>query len=261
LLPFATATVIASIYLSITVIVTSLLTTKVQLGYYATSFRVIQVLAGLPALTIGAALPVLSRAARDDHARLDYVLQRLFDTTLIFGAWLALALWLGAGFAMRVLINSSNGPPTAVLQIQGPAIAASFIAAVWLYGLFALHQHRALLITTVCSLALSLALLLVLVPLLGARGAAIAYTSGEVTVSVTALLLLRYHHRSLRLDPRVPLRVVAAAAPAASIALVPGLSSFERAAIASVLYLAVLLVTHAIPDEIMHALRSRARHV
>jgi O-antigen/teichoic acid export membrane protein len=259
LLPFATATVIASVYLQITVILTSLLTTKAQLGYYATSFRVLQVLAALPPLTVGAALPVLARAARDDHARLEYVLQRLFDVTLIFGAWLALVIWLGAGFAMQILTGSSNGPPTAVLQIQGPAIGVSFVGACWVYGLFALHRHRALLTTTLCSLAVNVPLLLVLVPPLGARGAAIAFTAGEVTVSLSALLLLLHHHRSLRLSPRVPLRVLAAVAPGIAIAFVPGVSSFERAAIASVLYLAVLLVTRAIPVELVDAMRRGAR--
>jgi len=55
-------------------------------------------------------------------------------------------------------------------------------------------------------------------------------------------------------------RVLAAVAPGVAISFVPGLSSFERAAIASVLFLVVLLVTRAIPVEIVQALRHRLRH-
>lgn len=258
-LPFATASVIAVVYLKITVIVTSLLTTKVQIGYYATSFRVLEVLVALPALTVGSALPVLARAARDDHERLAYVLQRLFEVTLILGAWMALVVWLGAGFAMEVLAGSKGGPPAAVLAIQGPALAASFVAAGWLYGLFSLHHHRALLQTTVMSLAVSVVLLLVLVPPLKARGAAVAYTGGELSVAIGAFLLLRHKHTGFGVMPRVPVRVAAAVALGAAVVLIPGLTSLERALMASVLYAGVLAATHAIPVEILHALRSRPR--
>jgi O-antigen/teichoic acid export membrane protein len=258
-LPFATASVIASLYLKITVVMTSLLTNRVQNGYYATSFRVLEVLVALPALTVGSALPVLARAARDDHERFAYVLNRLFEVTLILGAWIALVVWLGAGFAMQILTGVNGGPTTAVLEIQGPALAASFVAAGWLYGLFSLHHHRALLQTTIVSLVVSVVLLLVLVPQLQARGAAMAYTGGEVTVAITALLLLRRNHPGFGLPLRVPLRVASAVALGAAIVLIPGLTSLERAVIASVIYVGVLGATHAIPAELMHAVRTTPR--
>ncbi len=257
-LPFATASVIASIYLKITVVMTSLLTTRVQIGYYATSFRVLEVLVALPALTVGSALPVLARAARDDHERLGYALERLFEVTLILGVWIALVVWLGAGFAIEVLAGS-KGPAAGVLEIQGPAIAVSFMGAGWLYALFSLHHHRALLQTTIVSLVVSVVLLLTLVPTLQARGAAIAYTGGEVAVALSAFLLLRHKHPEFTLPRRVPVRVLAAVILGAAVAVVPGLSSFERAMIASAIYLVVIVATRAIPPEILQAIRARPR--
>src|SRR5947209_13108932 len=85
-LPFAAAVAIGAMYLRVTVIVMSLIATKTQTGYYATSYRVLEVLIAVPPMLVGSALPVLARAARDDRERLEYILQRLFQTTLIVGA-------------------------------------------------------------------------------------------------------------------------------------------------------------------------------
>ena len=91
-LPFAAAAAIGSIYLRVTVIAMSLIATELETGYYATSYRVMEVIVAVPTLIVGATLPVLARAARDDEQRLQYVLQRLLDATLIAGVGIALAV-------------------------------------------------------------------------------------------------------------------------------------------------------------------------
>ena len=73
-LPFAAAVAIGALYLRVTVLLLSLMSSKLQTGYYATAFAVISVLIAIPALTVGSTLPVISRAARDDAERLGYVL-------------------------------------------------------------------------------------------------------------------------------------------------------------------------------------------
>jgi O-antigen/teichoic acid export membrane protein len=252
-LPFAAAVAIGTVYLRITVVLVSLLATPIQTGYYATSFRVLEVLVSVPALTVGAVLPVLARAARDDRARLLYVLERLSEVTLIVGVWLGIALVLGARFALQVLAGSKGGPAVPVLQIQGPAIAATFISVGWQYGLLSSHRHRELLWIAVGALVLSMTLTLVLIGPLQARGAAIAFTSGEVAAALGSFFLLR-RAGLLRLPLRVPLRVLLAAALAVSTALVPGLTSLGRALVASVIYFAILWAVGAIPAELFEAL-------
>lgn len=257
ILPFAAAIVIGTIYLRVTVIVMSLLASAVQTGYYATSYTVVSVLIAIPALTVGSTLPVLARAARDDHERLTYGLQRLFEVTAIVGVWLGLALALGAGFVIHVLTNAKSSISVEVLEIQSLALVTQFVASTWQYGLLSLHRHRALLFISIASLAVSVCLTLILVPLLQARGAALAFSGAEIVLAASSFALLKVARRDVRFSLRVPARVVAAAVLAAGVVLVPGLTSLLRALIASVVYFVVLIAMRAIPAELTQALLRR----
>jgi O-antigen/teichoic acid export membrane protein len=254
-LPFAAAVAIGTVYLRITVILMSLLATPVETGYYATSYTVISVLIAIPAITVGATLPVLARAARDDHERLGYVLERLSEVTLIVGVWIGLALVLGAQFVIHVLAGGKSSVPVAVLQIQSVALVTQFVAATWQYGLLSLHRHRALLFITLSSLAVSVCATLILVPLLEARGAAIAFSLAEICLAISSFVLLKRAGRELRFSSRVPVRVLVAAACGATVLLVPDLTSLVRALIASVIYLLVLAALRGVPAELLLALR------
>jgi O-antigen/teichoic acid export membrane protein len=255
-LPFAAAVVIGTLYLRVTVVLMSLLASGLQTGYYATSFTVISVLIAIPALTVGATLPVLARAARDDHERLAYVLQRLVEVTLIVGVALGLVLLLGADFIVHVLAGGKGVEPTiVVLQIQSLAIVTQFVGASWQYGLLAMHRHRALLLISAVGLAVSVCLTLGLVPALEAKGAAIAFTGAELVAAACAFASLRSARPDLRFSLRVPLRVLLAALLACAVALVPGLPSLAATVIGLVIYIGVLLLLRAIPVELMHAMR------
>jgi len=260
-LPFAAAVAIATVYLRVTVVLMSLLTTSLQTGYYATSFVVVSVLIAVPPLAVGSALPILARAARDDHERLNYVLQRLFEVTLIVGVWLALALVAGAGFVIKVLTNGSSDVPVEVLRIQSLAMITQFIGATFTYGLLSLHRHRELLITSVVALVVSVVLTLVLVPPLDAPGAAIAFSAAEAVLALCSYALLRRARPQLRFARRVPVRVLGALALGAAAALIPGLSSLASAVVASAVYFAALLALGAIPQELVDAALHRARPV
>ncbi len=256
-LPFAAAVAIGTLYLRSTLILMPLLTNKYQVSYYAVSYNVLSVLLALPALTVGSALPILARAARDDAERLHYVLGRLFEFMLILGVWLALAMALGAGFAVDVLSASKSEPSVVVMQIQSLALVTQFISSAWQYGLLSLHVYRPMMWINAAVLALNIALTVILVPVLQARGAAIAFTTVELIGAAASLFVLVRTRRSLMPSLRTPAKVLAAAIVAVTAGLVPGFTSLERALIASALYLAVLVALRAIPPELMQALLRR----
>lgn len=257
-LPFAAAVVISTLYLRVTVVLMSLLASPLQTGYYATVFTVISVLIAIPALTVGSALPVLARAARDDHERLGYVVQRLVEVTLIVGVGLGLTIALGAEFVIGVLAKGKGHPAIPVLQIEALALVTQFVGSSWQYGLLALHRHRALLLTSAAGLAVSVCLTLVLVPVLQARGAAVAFAGAEVVVAAGSFACLRSARPDLRFSLRVPVRVLLAALLGGAVSLLPGLTSLAVAAIAGVVYLGALLALRAIPAELRQALPGRA---
>ena len=252
-LPYAGAVAIASVYLRVTVVLVSLLASAAETGYYATAYRVTEVLIAIPALVVGSTLPVLARAARDDPQRLRYVLERLFQATLIFGAWLAVTVAVGAAFAIQVLAGSRSQPSIPVLHIQAVALLFTFVATSFQYGLLSLHRHRDLLAISVLALVVSVALTLGLVPVLDARGAAVAFAAGEGTVCALSLAFLRRASGELSFPARTVGSVALAALAALSTLLVPGLPSVVRAVVGTVLFFAVMLGLRAIPAELTDA--------
>jgi O-antigen/teichoic acid export membrane protein len=248
---------VGSIYLRVTVIAMSLLASEIETGYYATAFRVMEVIVAIPPIVVGATLPVLARAARDDAARLQYVLQRLLDAMLIVGLLLALAVLLGAPFIIHVLAGNASDPSIPVLRIQAIAIVAAFVATSWQHGLISMHRHAAILTYSVVALVTGVTLTVLLVPPLGAQGAAIAFSGGETVVTILAYVLLRRANPELHFSPRIPLRVIAAAAFGTLVLLIPGLPSVADAALGCAVFAAALLAFRAVPAELLEALGRR----
>jgi len=232
-------------------VLVSLLSSEEELGYFSLSFRIIEVLLLIPGLLVGAAFPIFARAARDDPERLGYAISRVFEVSLIAGAWFALTLTVGAPLAVLIMGGDDFAPAADVLAIQALGLGASFVGAVWAYGLLSLHEHRTLLVFNVTALVILAALVTVLAPIDGARGAAIAIAAVEVAVAVIGLLLLvrgRPHLRPpLAVVPKVALAALAGAAPL----LAPGLPDPLQVLISTCIYGVVLLVLRAVPREVL----------
>ena len=114
-------------YFRVAIVALSLLATERETGHFATAFRVIEVLIAVPALIVGAAFPILARAARDDRDRLDYAAGRLVDVSVVIGTWLALGLFLAAEPIIRLLAGDGYEPSVALLRIQSVALVATFL--------------------------------------------------------------------------------------------------------------------------------------
>lgn len=219
----------------------------------------------VPVLLTASAIPILARAGRDDRVRLRLAIGKLFDTTLIAGVWMALMTVIGARIVIDIVGGSKFGPSVGVLQILGPALIGSFMVCVWGYGLVSLHRYREVLIGNALALAVMLVVALLLIPTIGAKGAAIALTTGELTLGVVLGLLLVRVDRQLRISlwvlPRLALATLLAAAPALLLAL-PAIASM---ALATLIFVAVLAALRALPEELIAELvagfRGRRRAV
>jgi O-antigen/teichoic acid export membrane protein len=254
---FSLATAVGTIYVYTAQILTSLVTSRYQSGLFAVSFRVFIVSASVPGLLVGAALPLLSRAARDDADRLAYALGRIFDTTLICGVGAALGVSAGSGFIVSVVAGPHYAGAATVLAIQAWAMVASFVVAGWSFGLLSLHEHRSLLITNLLSLVVSVVLTLVLAAGDGAQGAAIATIGCEATLAVSTLVALTRRRPAYRPQAVVVGKVIVAATLAAVAAFVPDLPSPVAALVAMAVYATAVLVLRALPGELRELLPAR----
>jgi O-antigen/teichoic acid export membrane protein len=251
---YSAASAVASVYTSLTVILTSLLGTASELGFYGASFRVFSVLTALPLLVVGAAFPIVARAAGgNDDERLGYAMQRLFEVAIVFGSWMTLATVLGADFAIRVVAGDKFLPAVAVLQIQGAALIGTFVTVTWGTGLLALHRHRTLLVANLIGLGTSGVLTAALVPSYGAKGAAIATVGGELVLAAIYSLSILGADRRLRVELQVVPKAAVAAGAAVLLWIFSGLGGIALAAAGSVVYFVVLALLRGIPNELHEA--------
>ncbi|MFZ2114241.1 MAG: oligosaccharide flippase family protein [Solirubrobacteraceae bacterium] len=254
--PFAVAIALSSIYFRMTVVVMSLGASELQTGYFSTSFRVVEILIGLPVLVIGAAYPIVTRAERDDPNRFAHATRRMFELSVLAGVWVALAVELGARFATDVLGGPAAAPAAPVLRIQGLAVMATFVAVACSFPLLSMRRYRALLIANGLGLIVTLAISLSLVPTLQARGAAIATVAAELALASVAIVALVRARPELRLPwSIIPLALLAGVAGVGAGHLV-GVNPVLDVALGTCVYAAVLAATGRFPPEIGHALRA-----
>ena len=82
-LPVALAIAMNVVYLRLLVILVSLTQSEEETGLYATSFRIFEILIGIPTLLLAVALPLLAVAGDSDLERLRYGLQRMTEVAVV----------------------------------------------------------------------------------------------------------------------------------------------------------------------------------
>lgn len=254
--PYAAASAIGAVYFRVEIVVLSLIATATQTGLFSAAFRITEVVAGIPPIVISSALPLLSRAAQFDRARLAMVVQRMFEAAIAAAAGIAVAEGLGARLALDVVAGAHFRDSVPVLQIQAATIVFSFPLTIFAFAMLALRQRRIQLVLSAVGLAVALVLSIVLAGPYGARGGAIALVGAEAAMAVgfwVALNRIDGIHISLGVLPRVAL----AATVAVAVPLLASLPSLWAAVVGEVIYIALLAATGALPSEIGHLLPDR----
>jgi O-antigen/teichoic acid export membrane protein len=250
---YAVASTLGVVYFQVALITMSLLDPGSQTGYYAIAFRIVELVNGIPWLLAGAVLPVLAVAAAGDRERLRFVAGRVFEGGVIAGGWFAIVIVLGAGFAIGVIAGAEGQPAIGVLRIMGIGVTATFLVSSWGFVLLSLRMHRALVLANAFALTLAIALSLILIPSLHARGAAITTAALELSLAGSYVAIL------FRRGIRPPPRFLACFVPAVALGLGAGalgllLHPVAAVVVGSAVYFAVLWALRAIPSELIDAI-------
>jgi O-antigen/teichoic acid export membrane protein len=254
-LPYTAAVAVNVVYFRVTILVMSLQASELETGYFATSFRVVEVLLGIPALVIGAAYPILARAERDDDERFTYAMRRILELSLLLGTWMAMCCVVGAQAAMDVLAGDEAEPAVDVLRIQGLTLVATGVAVAAGYGLLTLRRYAALLWMNGAALVGSIVLTLALVPSMGAEGAAVATLGAESVMAIGVLAVLLRLRPALAGGLRAAPLILAVAAAAVAVGLLAGLPALVALVAANVVFVAGLVAVRRFPPEVREVLR------
>lgn len=253
-LPYTAAVALNVVYFRLTILIMSLKASELETGYFGTSFRIVEVLLGLPALVVGAAYPILARAARDDDERYAYAMRRILDLSVIFGAWLAMNLVVGAELAIDVLAGGEGGPAVPVLRIQGLALLATALGVATGYGLLTLRRHAPMLVSNGVSIVVVVVLTLLLVPGSGAQGAALAALIAETVLAAVQLVAFLRERGSLASGLYATPITLAAAGLGVLAWWLLDEPEVAGLLVANAVFAAGLLVTGRFPPELGHAL-------
>lgn len=259
-LPLAVATILNTLYARVVIIIMSLIATGLVTGYFGTAARVVEVAVGVPVALIGTTFPIFARAARDDQARLRYVMQRVGEVALIGGVWMTLVMAVGAGAIADVLVGGTQSQPVAdVLRVMALALVPVSLNVTWQTALVALHRYRDLLVVNGLALASIVVLTFALVPPLGAGGGALAVVGGEALLATMSAVAVLRARRALGLEVRLVWRVAGATALALAAAAVPPMPDAARIVVVTLVYLGALTALRAFPGEVRDAFLQRLR--
>jgi O-antigen/teichoic acid export membrane protein len=256
-LPVGAALAVTEIYFRADTFIISFFRDYDEVGAYSLAYRVVELLAVLPAVLMTSVFPLLSRylGSAGDRARAAVTIDAVGDVFLAIGLPIAagglvvapqvIELVAGDGFAQAA-------DPLRILLFAGALAAVSGLLG---YALIAGGRQASALRLALVALAFNLVLNVALVPGLGIDAAAAVAVASEVVMVAGGLWLVR---RELALSPRfgIAWRVaVAAAAMAGVLALVPSDSLAVLLPLGLIVYGAALFAVGGVDRRALEALR------
>lgn len=241
-LPQTAVLIIGVLYWRIDGVLLSLLDSPRQVGTYYLASTLAFTLSVVPTFFAASTLSTMTGLWGSDRDRFATFTARSIETMLFVGAPIAVVGLVLAGPVMRLIGSAEfvdDGTPTLALLFV--AVGVTFLNGTISQALFAAHQQAFLVRLNVVNLIVNIALNLVLIPVWGAVGAALALLATEVIGQLVASWKLS-RHSSYRTPWGFALRLVVSLAAAAGVALLlrpaPVLLALAAAGLA---YLAVNL--------------------
>ncbi|MEK7570306.1 MAG: flippase [Patescibacteria group bacterium] len=229
-----------------------------EVGLYGSAYKVLEVLATIPAMVAGLLMPLLAAAyARQEQDRLRDILQRAVDTVSL----LAIPLAIGTGFVAQQVMLLVGGPDYVgaanALTLLMIATAAIFYGNLFANTVVAINAQRRMLWGYAGVAVASLAGYLLTIPRWGMAGAATMTVVSEVGVTLVALYFI-YRATRVRLRPTHMLKVVGACIPLViALALTPNLALVWRLGLAVLAYAIGLTLFRIFPVDLLRQTFSR----
>lgn len=199
-LPLGLAAVAGVVYYRIDLWLLALLSDATEVASYSVSYRIIDVLV-MPAGAL--AVVMIGSTARLDHRSAVAKADRMAGLLCLGMLPAVIVLLAVPGLLLRLAFGAGYGPGGDVLRILALAVPPSVAALAWA-PLLAL-RHKGLLSITVSCLASNVVLNLLLIPHVGAAGAAIATVVGQTMFAA----LLRLQLQKMLAGPQEPLTAAA----------------------------------------------------
>lgn len=162
-----------------------------DVGFYSAANRLVQVFYVLSTLFASVTFPVMVQKAADERG-FARALRKMILATAAMTVPLVLVMTLGSGLIIRVVFGAAYAPAAPLLAILALTYVPVFIGSSLDNAIFARDEQGKFVIANVVGMIINAALNLVLVPRLGAKGAAISAVVGISTITIiTGIRMLR----------------------------------------------------------------------
>ncbi|MEK7632048.1 MAG: flippase [Patescibacteria group bacterium] len=256
--PIALSIAFNLVYFKADTLILSAVRPASEVGLYGSAYKVLEVLATIPAMVAGLLTPILAAAyAGQQQDRLRDILQRAIDTVSL----LAIPLAIGTGFVARQVMLLVGGPEFVAaanaLTLLMIATAAIFYGNLFANTVVAVNAQRRMLWGYAGVAVASLAGYFLTIPRWGMAGAASMTVASEVGVTLVALYFI-YRATRVRLRVTNLLKITGACIPLVLVLLAtPDLGLVWRLGLAMVAYVIGLTLFRMFPADILRQTFSR----
>lgn len=198
------------LYLRVDQVMIGLLSSSTQVGYYAAAVRFSEIWGVVPTSIAWAAFPALVRARTHSEALFAQRVQRLYDGMVLGALVVALVMTAAAVPLIHMLLGPAFAPAAPILMVHVWSSIFVFLELVRGKVLITWRLTGAYSLSTVLGVAVNIALNVLLIPLYGGMGAAIAtlVAYGMVTLGASLIIpALRPEGRRIMLALLAPYRL------------------------------------------------------
>lgn len=248
-LPFFSVLFFGAIYFRIDVVILSLLRTDAEVGFYGAAYRLFQTTYILPEAFLFSLFPLFCRLSPRGGDGLAHAAQKGLEVLVLIGLPLATAMVVLSEKIITTLYGAEYAASVPLLRMLSIAVAFMYANGVFVQLLIATERQKKLAVTAGAAAALNLSVNFMLIPMLGALGAATATVLTEAFVIVLNFSFLsRELTRQLRFE--VPLKAAGASIAMAAVLVALGSQSLVLLVPAGIAaYVLALVVLRAITPE------------
>ena len=239
-LPIGAALAVSEVFFRLDTLLVSAFRSYHEVGLYSLSYRMVELIAILPAIVMTSVFPLLSRYLEESRERAARTIDAAGDLFVAVGVPIAAGGLIVAPDLVRAIGGDDFAGAADALRLLLFAVALAFVSGLFGHSLIAGVRQGSALRLGLVALGFNLVANLVAIPAWGIEGAAAVAVASEVLLVAGGYVLVR---RELGLTPRFALlwRVLVAAAVMAGV-----LALVSEWPLAVLLVLGVLLYTAAL---------------
>jgi O-antigen/teichoic acid export membrane protein len=255
-LPVGAALAVSEVFFRLDTLLVSAFRSYHEVGLYSLSYRIVELIAILPAIVMTSVFPLLSRYLEDSRERAARTIDAAGDLFVAVGVPIAAGGLVVAPELVRAIGGDEFAGAADALRLLLCAVALAFVSGLFGHSLIAGGRQASALRLGLVALGFNLVLNLALIPPWGIEAAAAVAVASEVLLVAGGLMLVR---RELGLTPRFALLwrvLVASGAMGGMLALVSEWPLAVLLVLGVLLYAAVLWAVGGLDQRRLGELRA-----